>query len=169
VVRHLVVSVENLIVRSMNGATATIIHGSVQLARLVNIIVRGVTFGGPAPDQGFTVTNPVRLQDGCRPLRHRSELWLRRSLRMACNMPVRVRWIVAPAGAGIAQENITIQNNRFLNNEKRAWSSSTALLTAIDTIRILNNEFRSERRRWLGLRRYRRGHRPPRPRSQRGH
>jgi hypothetical protein len=23
----------------------------------VNIFVRGVTFGGPAPDQGFTVTN----------------------------------------------------------------------------------------------------------------
>jgi hypothetical protein len=50
------VSVENLIVRSMNGATATIIQGNVNGA-LINIIVRGVTFGGPAADQGFTVTN----------------------------------------------------------------------------------------------------------------
>jgi hypothetical protein len=52
----LVVTVENLIVRSMNGATATIIQGSVKGA-LINIVVRGVTFGGPAADQGFTVTN----------------------------------------------------------------------------------------------------------------
>jgi hypothetical protein len=52
----LVVSVENLIVRSMNGATATIIQGNYNGA-LINIIVRGVTFGGPAADQGFTVTN----------------------------------------------------------------------------------------------------------------
>jgi hypothetical protein len=53
---YLVVSVENLIVRSMNGATATIIQGAYAGA-LVSIIVRGVTFGGPAPDQGITVTN----------------------------------------------------------------------------------------------------------------
>jgi hypothetical protein len=26
--------------------------------------------------------------------------------------------IITPAGAGIAQENITIQNNRFLNNDE---------------------------------------------------
>jgi hypothetical protein len=52
----LVVSVENLIVRSMNGATATIIQGTYNGA-LISIIVRGVTFGGPAPDQGVTVTN----------------------------------------------------------------------------------------------------------------
>jgi hypothetical protein len=50
------ITVENLIVRSMNGATATIIQGNVDGA-LINIFVRGVTFGGPAPDQGFTVTN----------------------------------------------------------------------------------------------------------------
>jgi hypothetical protein len=54
----LVVTVENLIVRSMNGATATIIQGNVNGA-LINIVVRGVTFGGPAADQGFTVTNPM--------------------------------------------------------------------------------------------------------------
>jgi hypothetical protein len=56
---RLFVSVENLIVRSMNGATATIIQGSTgtPLQALVNILVRGVTFGGPAPDQGFTITN----------------------------------------------------------------------------------------------------------------
>jgi hypothetical protein len=47
---YLVVTVENLIVRSMNGATATIIQGPT-LGALVSIIVRGVTFGGPAPDQ----------------------------------------------------------------------------------------------------------------------
>jgi hypothetical protein len=52
--------VENLIVRSMNGATATIIQGSFNGA-LINIIVRGVTFGGPAADQGFTVTNAPTL------------------------------------------------------------------------------------------------------------
>jgi hypothetical protein len=27
-----------------------------------------------------------------------------------------VAGVITPAGAGIAQENITIQNNRFLNN-----------------------------------------------------
>jgi hypothetical protein len=71
---------------------------------------------------------------------------------------------------GIAQENITIQNNRFLNNGEEGvvfFYSST--VTAIDTIRILNNTFPSERRERLGLREHRGGHRPPRPGPQRGH
>jgi hypothetical protein len=49
-----------------------------------------------------------------------------------------------PAGAGVAQENITIQNNRFLNNDEEGvvFFYSPAGTIAIDTIRILNNEFR---------------------------
>jgi hypothetical protein len=77
---QLVVSVENLIVRSMNGATATIIQGNVNGA-LINIIVRGVTFGGPAADQGFTVTNTDGWRRHCH-LCHAG--WCCSSLQRAC-------------------------------------------------------------------------------------
>jgi hypothetical protein len=135
----LVVTVENLIVRSMNGATATIIQGNFNGA-LINIIVRGVTFGGPAADQGFTVTNANAggpLVTHCH-LCHAG--WCCSSLQRACG---RFR-VITPAGAGIAQENITIQNNRFLNNgeEGVVFFYNPPSTTAIDTIRILNNEFR---------------------------
>jgi hypothetical protein len=140
---YLVVSVENLIVRSMNGATATIIQGAYAGA-LVSIIVRGVTFGGPAPDQGITVTNtPAPLGTGVG-LCVTNEAALLAGNNVCATLPTGPAWwIVAPAGAGIAQENITIQNNRFLNNDEEGvvfWYSNT---TAIDTIRILSNTFGS--------------------------
>jgi hypothetical protein len=50
--------------------------------------------------------------------------------------------LITPAGAGIAQENITIQNNRFLNNGEEGVVFFYNNTTAIDTIRILNNTFR---------------------------
>jgi hypothetical protein len=139
----LVVTVENLIVRSMNGATATIIQGSVNGA-LINIFVRGVTFGGPAPDQGFTVTNQ-HAANGI-------GLCVTNDIDAApntvtpagpCNdgVPTPFPGIITPAGAGIAQENITIQNNRFLNNGEEGVVFTYNNTTAIDTIRILNNTF----------------------------
>ncbi|MCS7198680.1 MAG: hypothetical protein NZ930_08460, partial [Candidatus Bipolaricaulota bacterium] len=48
--------IENLTLRSTNGATATTITGALP-GGLINIVNRGVTVGGPAPDQGFTITN----------------------------------------------------------------------------------------------------------------
>jgi hypothetical protein len=132
---QLVVSVENLIVRSMNGATATIIQGNVNGA-LINIIVRGVTFGGPAADQGFTVTN-TDVGGGI------AICVTQAGVGAPCNVPGG-GFVITPAGAGIAQENITIQNNRFLNNgeEGVVFFYNPPSTTAIDTIRILNNEFR---------------------------
>jgi parallel beta-helix repeat protein len=145
----LVVTVENLIVRSMNGATATIITGTVQGA-LINIFVRGVTFGGPAPDQGFTVTNQgAGAGDGIGLCVTNDIDAVAATVTPAgpCNdgVPTAFPGIITPAGAGIAQENITIQNNRFLNNEQEGvvfYYGPAAVTTAIDTIRILNNEFR---------------------------
>jgi hypothetical protein len=49
--------------------------------------------------------------------------------------------VITPAGAGIAQENITIQNNRFLNNGEEGVVFFYNNPTAIDTIRILGNTF----------------------------
>jgi hypothetical protein len=146
----LVVSVENLIVRSMNGATATIIQGEYDGA-LISIIVRGVTFGGPAPDQGVTVTNrdddngiALCVTDDRTPA----------ALEAPCNVPQAITdiipetgaaetFVVTPTGAGGAQENITIQNNRFVNNGEEGVVFTYNTLTAIDTIRILRNEFRN--------------------------
>jgi hypothetical protein len=139
----LVVTVENLIVRSMNGATATIIQGNVNGA-LINIVVRGVTFGGPAADQGFTVTNintnggiGLCVTEDTNPAVNQV------STPPPCNA-TNVAGVITPAGAGIAQENITIQNNRFLGNgeEGVVFFYNPPSTTAIDTIRILNNEFR---------------------------
>jgi hypothetical protein len=146
----LVVSVENLIVRSMNGATATIIQGSYNGA-LISIIVRGVTFGGPAPDQGVTVTN-TDANNGI-------ALCVTDDRDNAFQTPCRVprlavddiipeaagaqTFVVTPTGAGGAQENITIQNNRFVNNGEEGVVFTYNTLTAIDTIRILRNEFRN--------------------------
>jgi hypothetical protein len=75
---------------------------------LINIIVRGVTFGGPAPDQGFTVTNPT-------PSTGVAICVTQAGVGAPCNVPA-AGFVITPAGAGIAQENITIQNNRIINN-----------------------------------------------------
>jgi hypothetical protein len=136
----LVVTVENLIVRSMNGATATIIQGNVNGA-LINIVVRGVTFGGPAADQGFTVTN-IDANGGI-------GLCVTEDTNPAVNLvstpppcnATNVPGVITPAGAGIAQENIAIQNNRFLNNGEEGVVFFYNNPTAIDTIRILGNTF----------------------------
>jgi parallel beta-helix repeat protein len=150
----LVVSVENLIVRSMNGATATIIQGSYNGA-LISIIVRGVTFGGPAPDQGVTVTNTDAnngialcvtddrdnaFQTPCRVPRFNVDDIIPEDLGA---LPEPDTFVVTPTGAGGAQENITIQNNRFVNNGEEGVVFTYNTLTAIDTIRILRNEFRN--------------------------
>jgi hypothetical protein len=178
------ITVENLIVRSMNGATATIIQGDVDGA-LINIFVRGVTFGGPAPDQGFTVTNQEATRGiglcvtndtgavaaAVTPAGPCQEAADPDALTDPAGSPGggAIAGIITPAGAGVAQENITIQNNRFLNNGEEGVVFFYSNTTAIDTIRILNNDLPSERRERLGLREHRRGHRPPRPGPQRGH
>jgi hypothetical protein len=141
----LVVSVENLIVRSMNGATATIIQGNYNGA-LVNIIVRGVTFGGPAADQGVTVTN-IQAAAGVGLCVTNAAV-----VGAPCFVPAAGAdiipeqpgiqpYVITPAGAGIAQENIAIQNNRFLANGEEGVVFWYAAPTAIDTIRILKNTF----------------------------
>jgi hypothetical protein len=145
----LVVSVENLIVRSMNGATATIIQGDYDGA-LISIIVRGVTFGGPAPDQGVTVTN--RNADNGIALCVTDDRGA--ASPTPCYVPLAAAdiipeapgaqtFVVTPTGAGGAQENITIQNNRFVNNGEEGVVFTYNTLTAIDTIRVLRNEFRN--------------------------
>jgi hypothetical protein len=150
-VTPLVVSVENLIVRSMNGATATIIQGAYDGA-LISIIVRGVTFGGPAPDQGVTVTNtdanngialcvtddrtPAITETPCNVPQATADI-------IPETAPAIETFVVTPTGAGGAQENITIQNNRFVNNGEEGVVFTYNTLTAIDTIRILRNEFRN--------------------------
>jgi len=136
----LVVTVENLTVRSMNGATATIIQG-VFAGALINIVVRGVTFGGPAPDQGFTVTNLDEAGIGLcvtQDINPGDAVVDTPEPCAAADIP----GVIRPSGAGIAQENITIQNNRFLNNGEEGVVFFFNATTAIDTIRILNNEFR---------------------------
>jgi len=136
----LVISVENLIVRSMNGATATIIQGGFPGA-LVNIIVRGVTFGGPAPDQGLTVTNtPAPLGTGIG-LCVTDNASLVGGGSPCAPAPIAPFWVISPAGAQVAQENITIQNNRFTNNDQEGVVFWYSVVTAIDTIRILGNYF----------------------------
>jgi hypothetical protein len=136
----LVVTVENLIVRSMNGATATIIQGSVKGA-LINIVVRGVTFGGPAADQGFTVTNTEDNEGIGLCVTEDTDAAVNQvDTPPPCNA-TNVAGVITPAGAGIAQENITIQNNRFLNNGEEGVVFFYNNTTAIDTIRILNNTF----------------------------
>jgi hypothetical protein len=151
----LVVSVENLIVRSMNGATATIIQGSYDGA-LISIIVRGVTFGGPAPDQGVTVTNTDggngialcvtddRTPGGAPETPCRVPLATTDIIPEDLGaLPEPDTFVVTPTGAGGAQENITIQNNRFVNNGEEGVVFTYNTLTAIDTIRVLRNEFRN--------------------------
>jgi hypothetical protein len=144
---RLFVSVENLTVRSMNGATATIIQGSTgdPLQALVNILVRGVTFGGPAPDQGFTITNndDTDVADDTDGIGLCVTDQNNNAAANTCNVPAAgaPNYIIVPAGAGVAQENITIQNNRFLNNDEEGVVFFYSNTTAIDTIRILNNTF----------------------------
>jgi hypothetical protein len=165
---RLFVSVENLTVRSMNGATATIIQGSTATLQqaLVNILVRGVTFGGPAPDQGFTITNNAGI-GLCVTDQNNN------AAANTCNVPPAgaPNYIIVPPGAGVAQENITIQNNRFLNNNEEGvvFFYNPAGTTAIDTIRILNNEFRQNGGSGFGLRPDCRSHRTTWPGPQRGH
>jgi hypothetical protein len=121
--------VENLTLRSTNGATATIITNTgAPVPALINIVNRGVTVGGAAPDQGFTITNPggagICVTD---PLPGGGAL---------CG--------VAHAGGQAANENITIQNNTIRQgaNEGILFHYDIAV-TAIDTIRILKNEIRN--------------------------
>jgi hypothetical protein len=121
--------IENLTLRSTNGATATLItFAGGYPGGLVNIVNRGVTVGGPAPDQGFTITNPggagICVTDPANAL---------------CN--------VLAAGGQAANENITIQNNTIRDNANEGilFHYNPAAVNAIDTIRILKNEIRNNR------------------------
>jgi parallel beta-helix repeat protein len=123
--------IENLTLRSTNGATATLITFAPggYAGGLVNIVNRGVTVGGPAPDQGFTITNPggagICVTD---PLPGGGAL---------CG--------VVQAGGQAANENITIQNNTIRDNANEGilFHYNPAAVNAIDTIRILKNEIRN--------------------------
>jgi hypothetical protein len=106
--------------------------------------------GAQHADQGFTITNiddtdVADNSDGiglC--VTEDTNLAVNQvSTPRPCNAN-NVDGVITPAGAGIAQENIAIQNNRFLNNgeEGVVFFYNPPGTTAIDTIRILNNEFR---------------------------
>jgi hypothetical protein len=110
--------IENLTLRSTNGATATIITDQ------INIVNRGVTVGGPAPDQGFTITNP----DGA---------------GICVTDPANATCGVAVPGGAPANENITIQNNTIRLNANEGILFTYTNPTAIDTIRILNNKIQN--------------------------
>jgi parallel beta-helix repeat protein len=122
--------IENLTLRSTNGATATLITFTGGYpGGLVNIVNRGVTVGGPAPDQGFTITNPapgggvgICVTDP--------------GIGGLCGKTV--------AGGQAANENITIQNNTIRDNANEGILFHYDIaVTAIDTIRILKNEIRN--------------------------
>ena len=119
--------IENLTLRSTNGATATLITFTGGYpGGLVNIVNRGVTVGGPAPDQGFTITNPG-------------------GAGICVTDPANVLCAVLAAGGQAANENITIQNNTIRDNANEGilFHYNPAAVTAIDTIRILKNDIRN--------------------------
>jgi hypothetical protein len=119
------ITIENLTLRSTNGATATIITFTGGYAGgLVNIVNRGVTVGGAAPDQGFTITNPA--PGG--------------GVGICVTDPANALCAVVAAGGAPAVENITIQNNTIRQSANEGiLFTYTPAATAIDTIRILNN------------------------------
>ncbi len=117
--------IENLTLRSTNGKTATLITFTGGYpGGLINVVNRGVTVGGPAPDQGFTITNPG-------------------GAGICVTDPANVLCAVAAAGGQAANENITIQNNTILANANEGILFHYGVVTAIDTIRILSNEIRN--------------------------
>ncbi|MDH7505233.1 MAG: right-handed parallel beta-helix repeat-containing protein [Candidatus Acetothermia bacterium] len=120
--------IENLTLRSTNGATATIITGA-RAGGLVNIVNRGVTIGGPAADQGFTITNTAG-----------AGICVTDPLNTTCDVVGAPPPGVTPAPA---IENITIQNNTLRANGAEAILFTYMATNAIDTIRILNNEIRN--------------------------
>jgi hypothetical protein len=109
--------IENLTLRSTNGATATIITDQ------INIVNRGVTVGGSAPDQGFTITTT--------------------GAGICVTDPANATCGVAVPGGAPANENITIQNNTIRLNANEGILFTYTNPTAIDTIRILNNKIQN--------------------------
>jgi hypothetical protein len=109
--------IENLTLRSTNGATATIITDQ------INIVNRGVTVGGSAPDQGFTITTA--------------------GAGICVTDPANATCGVVVAGGAAATENITIQNNTLRLNAAEGILFTYTNPTAIDTIRILNNKIQN--------------------------
>jgi hypothetical protein len=114
----------NLTIRSSNGANVTIINGSALLGNNIGaaapfsegavliIGADGVTIGGPGADQGVSIISPAfaiagrilaGIQIGADPATGDTLL--------GAPYPV-----VNPAGAGLADENITIQNNIIRDN-----------------------------------------------------
>lgn len=123
------ITVENLTLRSTNGLTATLIIGNVY-SGLINVADRGVTVGGPAADQGFAITNEggagICVTDGT-------------TTGEVCPL-LPAPFPAAADPAAPANENITIQNNSIRDNHNEGILFTFDTLTAIDTIRILNNE-----------------------------
>ncbi len=113
------ITIENLTLRSTNGATATIIQDQ------INIVNRGVTVGGSAPDQGFTITNTGGVG--------------------ICVTDPNNGTCGTGAGGAPANENITIQNNTIRLNANEGILFTYNVVTAIDTIRILKNKIENNR------------------------
>lgn len=121
------INVENLTLRSTNGATATIITGA--LPALVNVVNRGVTVGGAAPDQGFTITNTGGIG-----------ICVTNPANILCGVAA----VIPPAPPGApAIENITIQNNTIRGSLNEGILFTYTAIIAIDTIRILKNQLRN--------------------------
>jgi hypothetical protein len=136
--------VENLTLRSSNGATATFIVTASPTSGAVNIAVRGVTLGGAATDQGFTITNAVAGAGG--PGVCVTDADIDGAVGTdTCDLTAAVAAVgiaLLPANpTGIsANENVTIQNNSIRDSLNEGILFTYDTNTAVDTMRILKNE-----------------------------
>jgi hypothetical protein len=136
--------VENLTLRSSNGATATFIVTASPTSGAVNIAVRGVTLGGAATDQGFTITNAVAGAGGPGVCVTDADIDGAVSTD-TCDLTAAVAAVgiaLLPANpTGIsANENVTIQNNSIRDSLNEGILFTYDTNTAVDTMRILKNE-----------------------------
>jgi len=132
------ITVENLTLRSTDGATATIIMGNVptslnnanpanNVGGLINVIERGVTVGGSSSDQGFTVSNLGNNSSG---------------VGILVTDPTAVGLIsnsCCPGAGTAATGDITIQNNTVQNNVNEGILFYYSRETSIDTVSIKDN------------------------------
>jgi hypothetical protein len=134
------VIVENLTIRSTNGATATFIIGRNPAGGAINVAVRGVTIGGAAPDQGFTITNllgaGVCVTDADNNGAPGVDVCDLTAVVAALAIP-----LIAANPTGIsANENITIQNNSIRDSVNEGILFNYDTSTAVDTVRIIKND-----------------------------
>lgn len=126
-----VIVVENLILRSSDGPTATLIKGDE--TALIIIVNRGITLGGPSANQGFSISNAGGVAVCVTELDNAE-----------CESPSRddlfdeIPNNLIPAVP--ASENITIQNNVIHDSAQEGILFIYNNITAIDTIRILRND-----------------------------